>query len=165
MARSVVELLGEHIVFRIEGGGERSFAFADAAEKLSAWSTRYDLALNSARDDGPLIAIGAEIFAWLDDNGVATEWANLAGDRELEIRAPGDGGADETALLDAPWELLAGASGPFALDEIQLFIVARRVGARRAPGAATRRSGLMFMAAAPEGQQRARLRGGGGGDP
>jgi hypothetical protein len=57
-------------------------------------------------------------------------------------------------LLEAPWELLARADGPLALDAVQLFTVVRRVGERREPLAARHADlQLMFMAAAPQGQQ------------
>ena len=68
-------------------------------------------------------------------------------------QGPRRGGPDEIALLDAPWELLARADRPLALDPMQLFIVARRVGDVRSPLAAEHADlQLMFMAAAPQGQ-------------
>ena len=121
--------------------------------KLRGWSKRYDVA--SRKDaESELSAIGGEIFAWLDDGGWASAWANGGGDRSLEIWVQGAGGDDEASLLDAPWELLSRVDGPpLASDDVQLFVVARRIGAQEQP--LDPRHGdlqLMFMAAAPEGQ-------------
>ena len=154
MSSGLIELLGADILASIEGGGEEArFSAEPAIAKLQAWSKRYDKA-SLLDNEGELSAIGREMFAWLDESGWASAWALGSGDRSLEIRVNGAGGAEEEALLDAPWELLSRADGPpLACDEIQLFIVARRIGAKAAP--LEPRHGdlqLMFMAAAPEGQ-------------
>jgi hypothetical protein len=155
MSSGLIELVGADILASIEGGGEEArFSAEPAIAKLRAWSKRYDKA-SMYDNEGELSAIGREMFAWLDESGWASAWALGAGDRSLEIRVEGRGGAEEEALLDAPWELLARPDGPpLAFDEIQLFIVARRIGAK-APPVEPRHGDLqlMFMAAAPEGQQ------------
>ncbi len=154
MSSGVIELAGVDVLCSIEGGGrEVRLPAGPALVKLRDWSRRYDV--GSRRDDeGELSAIGGEMFAWLDDGGWASAWANGADDRSLEIRVQAVGGEEEVALLDAPWELLSRVDGPpLALDDIQLFIVARRIGAPEKP--IEPRHGdlqLMFMAAAPEGQ-------------
>ena len=153
MAFGLIELVGSDIFCSIAGGGaEGRLSLEDALPRLMQWSRRYEVA--SARDrEEDLAAIGQEMFGWLDEVGWASAWAAGAGDRELEVRVGGDGGAPEAALLDASWELLAKADGPLALDPLRLFVVARRVGKAQEPRAP--RYGdlrLMFMAAAPEGQ-------------
>ena len=93
------------------------------------------------------------MFAWLDEFGWASAWANGGGDRELEIRGARGDDPRELALLDAPWELLAWNTGPLAGDALQPFSVTRRVGEPGRPwGPKHSDMQLMFMAAAPEGQ-------------
>jgi tetratricopeptide (TPR) repeat protein len=153
MSSGLIELVGADILASIEGGDEARFSAEPAIAKLQAWSKRYDKA-SVLDNEGDLSAIGREMFAWLDESGWASAWALGSGDRNFEIRVKGAGGAEEEALLDAPWELLSRADGPpLAFDEIQLFIVARRIGAKAAQ--LEPRHGdlqLIFMAAAPEGQ-------------
>jgi len=154
MSSGLIELVGADILASIEGGGDEArFSAELAIAKLQAWSKRYDKASLYDRE-GELSDIGREMFAWLDESGWASAWALGSGDRNLEIRVKGAGGAEEEALLDAPWELLSRADGPpLAFDEIQLFVVARRIGAKATP--LEPRHGdlqLMFMAAAPESQ-------------
>jgi hypothetical protein len=154
MSLALIELLGSDILGSIEGGEEVRLPATPAIAKLQAWSKRYDKA-SLLDNEGELSAIGREMFAWLDESRWASAWALGSGDRGLEIRVQGAGGTEEEALLDAPWELLSRADGPpLAFDDIQLFIVARRIGQTAAP--LEPRHGdlqLMFMAAAPEGQQ------------
>src|SRR5271156_3434260 len=153
MSLALIELLGSDILGSIEGGEEVRLPAASAIAKLQAWAKRYDKA-SQLDNEGELSAIGGEMFAWLDESGWASAWALGSGDRALEIRVKGAGGAEEEALLDAPWELLSREDGPpLAFDDVQLFIVARRIGAKVA--SLEPRHGdlqLMFMAAAPEGQ-------------
>ena len=154
MSLALIELLGSGILGSIECGEEVRLPAPSAIAKLQAWSKRYDEASLYDRE-AELSAIGREMFAWLDESGWASAWTLGSGDRNLEIRVKGAGGTEEEALLDAPWELLSRADGPpLAFDDIQLFIVARRIGPKTAP--LEPRHGdlqLMFMAAAPEGQQ------------
>jgi hypothetical protein len=152
MSQGLIELVGEDVLCSVVGGAEVRLPYAAAAARLAAWATRYDPA--AARDaEGELSAIGQEMFAWLDEAGWASGWADGPGDRALEIRVRRRDDPREVALLDAPWELLARDSGPLALDETQLFAVARRIGV---PAAAWEPRDhdlqLMFMAAAPQGQ-------------
>jgi hypothetical protein len=154
MSSGTIELIGDEILCSIaDGGQEARHPVSRAQEKLRSWARRYDDASRFDRE-GELSAIGLEMFAWLDETGWASAWADGAGDRTLEIAVPGGKTPVETALLDAPWELLGRqTTGPLALDDVQLSVVARRIGPR---GTATepRFADLqaMFMAAAPEGQ-------------
>src|SRR5215831_19172581 len=153
MSSGLIELVGRDVLCSIVAGStEVRFPLAPAIAKLRVWSKRYDSA--SQRDnEHELSAIGREMFAWLDDAGWASSWANGACDRILEIQVPSVGGAEEEALLDAPWKLLSGADSPLALDDIRLFIVARRIGIKQAPVEPQHADlQLMFMAAAVEGQ-------------
>src|ERR1700722_13451376 len=111
MSLALIELLGSDILGSIEGGEEVRLPAAPAIAKLQTWSKRYDEASLYDRE-GQLSAIGREMFAWLDESGWASAWALGAGDRSLEIRVRGAGGAEEEALLHAPWELLARAKRP-----------------------------------------------------
>jgi CHAT domain len=152
MPLGLIELVGSDIFCSVAGGVESRFALAEALPRLRQWSRRYEAA--SARDrEGDLAAIGQEMFGWLDEAGWASGWTAGSGDRELEVRVDGAGGADEAALLGAPWELLAGRQGPLAADPLRLFVVARRVGrVEQAPEPQHSDLRLMFMASAPEGQ-------------
>jgi hypothetical protein len=130
MATGLIEIAGSDVFCSIAGRGrEACFPLTEATPKLQGWARRYDKA--SQRDDEvELASIGREMYDWLAEQGWASSWAEaVGGDRVLEVRVGGKGGANETALLDLPWELLAPADGPLALDPLQLFIVARRVGA------------------------------------
>src|SRR5262245_47341288 len=111
MSSGSIELIGGDVFCSIGGGGaENRLALGPALAKLQGWSKRYDDA--SRRDnEGELSAIGREMFAWLDEAGWGSAWADGSGDRSLEIRVRGRGGAEEEALLDAPWELLSRADG------------------------------------------------------
>ena len=153
MPLGLIELVDTDIICSVAGGGAESrFALADALPRLGQWLRRYETA--SARDrEGDLAAIGQEMFGWLDEAGWASGWIAGSGDRELEVRVDGAGGASEAALLDAPWELLAGREGPLVLDPLRLFVVARRV-SRPEPPPEPQHSDLrlMFMASAPAGQ-------------
>ena len=154
MSSALIKLVGTDLFCSIEGGPEAGFAIDEATQKLCAWSKRYDEASRHDRE-GELSAIGSEMFAWLDStNGWATAWTEGPLDRALEIEVTGAGTPAEIALLDAPWELLSRPSGPLALDDVRLFIVARRIGSRGTPLPPRHADfQLMFMAAAPIGQR------------
>jgi hypothetical protein len=155
MATGLIEALGSDVFCSIAGGGkEARLPLTEAMPKLRGLAQRYDGA-SQRSDEDDLAAIGRELFDWLDGSGWGSAWADAPGeDRILEIKVAGRGGADETALLEAPWALLARADGPLALDAVQLFIVIRRIGDRWEPLVARHADlQLMFMAAAPQGQQ------------
>src|SRR5687768_740363 len=151
MALGWIEIRGTDIYCTApHAGGEARLALDDAAAKLSQWSSRYDEASRDDREDD-LVAIGREMFEWLDLSGWASEWASALGERELEIRVGCRGVEEEILLLDAPWEILSDKSGPLAQDPLQLFNVARRIGEPRPPQPPLYGDlQIMFMAAAPE---------------
>ena len=155
MAAGRIEILGGDVFCSIAGGGmEQRIPLAEATPKLTDWAKRYDKASECNNGDA-LAAIGREMFDWLDGSGWASAWADALGeDWILEIKVGAKLGVSETALLDAPWELLARADGPLALDALQLFVVARRVGEPGTPFTPRHADlQLMFMAAAPQGQR------------
>ena len=105
----------------------------------SDWAARYRAASGPMASATPealmsasaaLLAIGREMFAWLDAGGWAGGWAQMAGPRSLEIGADADPTEDQRALLELPWELLADKNGHLAADSMQPYEVWR--GARPA---------------------------------
>ena len=153
MSSGLIELVGADILASIEGGGDEArFSAEPAIAKLQAWSKRYDKA-SQLDNEGELSKIGREMFAWLDESGWASAWALGSGDRSLEIRVKGAGGAEEEALLDAPWELLSRPTGRRSPSTKSSRSSSCAASAKR--GAARPRHGdlqLMFMAAALEWQ-------------
>lgn len=151
MARAVISLKGSDIFCHCADVAEARLALVESRDRLADWSARYERATGGG-DAFALLTIGEEMFAWLDQSGWARRWVREAEERVLEIEATGDS-ADDIALLDAPWELLAWDKGPLASDDIQLFIVARMTAARRQPLVpdydAMR---LLFMASSPQQQ-------------
>ena len=127
----------------------------EALATLTQWAQRYRRAVRSG-DPSPLMAIGSEMFKWLDDSGWASRWANSAGERVLEI-AVDDAGSDAAgALLDLPWEVLAHGGDFLAADPSQPFVVFRSIGRDRdaSPAQPAHRDlALMFMAASAKGQR------------
>src|SRR5262249_41043332 len=132
MATGSIGLRGEDLYCALpDGGAEVRIPLADGMGRLQEWAQRYDAA--SRRDrEGELIAIGREMFGWLDEAGWASAWADGSGDRLLEIVVDTAESEQAAALLDAPWELLARGHGPLALDDLLLQVV-RRVGTAKAP--------------------------------
>ena len=156
MPLGVIAFRGEQVICRL-GSDEAQLGGDEALARLADWAARYDVALERERTEpdvsrGLIADIGHEMFAWLDETGWAGRWARASGDRELEIRVDGDA-ADprEAGLLDAPWEVLANATGPLAQDDLQLFQVRRRIGPAGDVLAPRHEDiQLMFLAASPE---------------
>ncbi len=160
MGAGRVELVGADILCSGAGLPEIRIPAEAGLARLADWSRRYDDAQHRERADPHrdradlFIDIGREMFAWLDEALWASAWAGAPGDRELEIHAAGRNDEREAVLLDAPWELLADASGPLTADTMRLFVVARRIGSPTRP-VEPRHDDLlvMFMAASPIGQR------------
>ena len=123
----------------------------DSHSALKDWASRYGRAVE-AGSDAAIQSVGTEMFDWLNQNGVLSEWLS-GGTRELEVRVGAtQKGELAEALLDAPWEVLC-RKNIFLAEETALFSVARRVGRQGTPVEPQHRDlSLMFMAAAPDGQ-------------
>ena len=118
------------------------------------WAVRYRTLLQSSQNDAALLALGKEIYTWLD--GPAS-WINQI--LEVNPTPPVNMGMaiasrpDQQALsfLEVPWELVADEKGYLAADSQIKFNPLRCIGPRRQPVAASDyRLSVVFMAAAPE---------------
>jgi hypothetical protein len=126
----------------------------DTLTHLKNWARRYDRAV-FIKDQAMLLAMGREIFAWLDESGWASQWVQGIGERILEVAVDENSHLSE-ALLDLPWEILADQKDFLASDPYQPYIVFRRSGPCAGNGPiepAYANLTAMFMAAAPEGQR------------
>ncbi len=150
--KATLQIMGADLLVRAPGSAvpEIRLDGAEAEGRLKDWAKRYDAATRVS-DAAALFAIGREMVQWLDASGWASAWIGATGARQLEILVASAEPPLAQALLDAPWELLAGSDGHLADDAVQLFELARRIGA---PGAAwaPRHADLqlLFMAAAPD---------------
>lgn len=150
MSAGRIDIAG--VDMRLAGAREERKPIADACSKLAAWAARYDVA-EKKTDPRDLVAIGREMFAWLDEDGWASDWQR-EGDYSLEIAVDGHDDDFEKALLDAPWELLHDARDWLASDEVTPLVVWRRIGRSVEPTPpAAGHLRVIFMASAPEGEQ------------
>ncbi|MFF4270439.1 CHAT domain-containing protein [Streptomyces sp. NPDC001536] len=136
-------------------GPRRMLQTADI-ELLNAVAGQYVDAVRNGSKDRALLAVGRELYRWLDgDLGQLTRLLDEAsGPLVFEVRAPARPSAAAWALLRAPYELLAAPEGGFlAAEESKLFAVARRLGHPSGAQALDGyRLGVAFMASAPRGQ-------------
>ncbi|MEV0473884.1 CHAT domain-containing protein, partial [Streptomyces prunicolor] len=123
---------------------------------LNAVAGQYVDAVRNGSKDRALLAVGRELYRWLDgDLGQLTRLLDEASaPLVFEVRAQAKPSAAAWALLRAPFELLAAPEGEFlAAEKSKLFAVARRLGR---PSTAEPldgyRLGVAFMASAPRGQ-------------
>ena len=154
-------------VWGSDGGPRQRIAgFADEAarrqlqDKFRAWAEAYRAALEAPNPREAMFTVGREIGAWIDagsgwvDRGrksvetpLMVEFSVLSLDED-ELAA---------AFLDAPWELAAHHAGFWALDEHLIYCPIRRIGAAADPlPPSPRRLMVVFMAAAPRGQENLR---------
>ncbi|HNN85837.1 MAG TPA: CHAT domain-containing protein, partial [Accumulibacter sp.] len=154
---AIIRPLGGDVLCRSTAGvgaadaDELRLAGEPLRQRLVDCCARYEDAVRSGMD-GELLAIGRELFAALDGNGWASAWAARPGVRAFEVRVDDYHAELGRALLDAPWELLAGPHGHLADDGLQLFAVVRRIGAvGEALAVQWRDLHVLFMAAAPAG--------------
>ncbi|NOY26563.1 MAG: CHAT domain-containing protein [Oligoflexia bacterium] len=139
----------------------RVFTDADRAI-LDDLLNRYQAALGLPPHPGQLPDIGDALFRWLDgDQGWGQLVVQEAAGEVLEIQAA----ATESALLDAPWELLRQPGQPWCGPPLEdpAFLVrsrntcpVRRVLGKSAKARAPSPHALsvLFMAASPQGQDR-----------
>ncbi|MCX5953324.1 MAG: hypothetical protein NTZ40_07495 [Cyanobacteria bacterium] len=71
-----------------------------------------------------------EIVSWLDQGGWATSWRQGTGERQLEISVDSPASAAAAALLDLPWEVLAGNGEYLDGDTTQRYVVFRSIARR-----------------------------------
>lgn len=150
--KATIQLVGTDLLCRCPGlSSECRLDGADGLAKLQAWATRYGKAAKH-NYEADLLAIGREMFDWLNESGWAAAWTKAAGSRDLEIRIDDPADSLAQAVLEAPWELLARETGHLADDAVQLFELSRRIGAEGSPVEPHFSDlQLMFMAAAPVG--------------
>ena len=135
--------------------GQRRHLDAAVVARLEEFSGRYYELLQSSQAAAGLLALGRELHGWLDgDDGQLNAFLQRA-DRPLRFevcaanRYPG---AEEWALLRAPWELLADQAGFLVGDAGLGFSPVRRLGRQtQFPPLDRHRLGLVFMAASPRG--------------
>jgi tetratricopeptide (TPR) repeat protein len=135
--------------------GDRRHLDAAAVVALQGFSRRYYDLLRSPHAGAGLLALGRDLYGWLDgQSGVVGTFLQRA-DRPLRFEVCAAKRyliEAEWALLRAPWEVLADQQG-FLAGEVPLgFSPVRRLGQAVAPPALDKlRLGLMFMAASPRG--------------
>ena len=98
------------------GLAERRLVTADDQERCNAWATQYRWLLGREGAEARLVALGREMYAWLDGE---TRWlerllADTIPPLVLEFQASARPDALGQAVLLAPWELLANVSGHLA---------------------------------------------------
>ncbi len=122
---------------------------------LDALSARYADLERAADPAAEALAIGRDLYRWLDGDGGQLRRLIAQAARALlfTVHDPSPAPtAAARALLQAPWELLADAEGPLAANALLGFSPLRRLGpVGRAPAADDHRLGLAFMAASPPG--------------
>ncbi len=152
MSVARVEVLGTRI--RLSGPSESSLPLDEATrELLSGWVSRYRTFVENPTEAEALVALGRELFDWLDASGWASQWLEGPGPRLLEVTAASSHpSTDEVLVTSLPWEVLAMEAGFLAADGLQLYEVWRRIGrAEDAKVPSHRDLSLLFMAAAPRG--------------
>jgi hypothetical protein len=136
--------------------GVRRHLDAAAVSALEGFSRRYYGLLQSSDAAAGLLALGRELYGWLDGAGGQLNTLLQRAERPLRFevcaanRIPSPA---EWALLRAPWELLADQQGFLAGDVGLGFSPVRRLGRQVVPPPAPdkHRLGLVFMAASPRG--------------
>ncbi|MBB4715146.1 tetratricopeptide (TPR) repeat protein [Streptomyces luteogriseus] len=151
----VVDVNGFELVVDGERVGPRRLLQTADTELLTAVAGQYVDAVRSGSKNQALLAVGRELYRWLDgDLGQLTRLLDEASaPLVFEVRASAKPSAAAWALLRAPYELLAAPGGGFLAEGPELFAVARRLG-QPSPAQALDgyRLGVAFMASAPRGQ-------------
>ncbi len=153
---ATITVAGADILGRLENDSTNEIRIKFSEETLAQmtdWAKRYDRSAR-AGDSSRLIALGTEMFAWLDAEGWASGWANSPNHRQLEISVDNPNSKAANALLNLPWEILAYQKDYLAADRQKTYIVHRNIELplRSDPPAPIHRDlAVMFMAAAPWG--------------
>ena len=156
MTGLVVDAAGFEVLVGDERIGSRRLIESADVDFLTGLVGRYVRAVQAHSDAGVFVALGRELYRWLDGGqGQLNELLGRAA-RPLvfEVRAPRSPSDQAWAVLRAPFELLARPGGGLlAEDELARFCVVRRMGpAGERPAPDQFRLGLAFMASAPQGQ-------------
>ena len=122
---AIIEPTATDLYCHLDGApAELRLDSADALRRLQAWTVRCREAARANNDDA-LLAIGREIFAWLNIPTWISTWARGEGPQRLEIRAANPDEPLAAALLACPWELLADVQGFIAADPARPFEIVR----------------------------------------
>lgn len=135
--------------------GDRRALDDGAVAFLHETAERYRALLAGRPDPAGLLALGRALFRWVDgDRRQLTQlFEQATPPLVFEVEGPPRPSPAASALLHAPWEILADDSGFWAEDALLRFCPLRRLGpARPVPPVDDFRLGLVFMAAAPRGQ-------------
>ncbi|TCC00512.1 tetratricopeptide repeat protein [Micromonospora zingiberis] len=136
--------------------GPRRTLGGDDAALLDGLAARYVRAVQANSDDGVFVALGRELYEWLDsEHGQLSALLKRAPTPLVfEVQGPRTPSDRAWAALRAPYELLARPGGGFLVeDELARFSVVRRLGTPGPrPALDGFRLGLAFMAASPRGQ-------------
>ncbi|MBL6276126.1 tetratricopeptide repeat protein [Micromonospora fiedleri] len=151
----VLDDTGFEVLVDGERIGPRRTLSAEDAALLDALAERYVRAVQANSDDEVFIALGRELFDWLD--GEHRQLTGLLKQAPapliFEVQGPRTPSERGWAVLRAPYELLARPGGGFLMQEWAQFSVVRRLGSPGpTPALDGFRLGLAFMAAAPRGQ-------------
>jgi hypothetical protein len=105
-----VDGAGFELLSGSERVGPRRLIGQDDVTLLTGLAGRYVRAVQARSDSGVLIALGRELYAWLDgDAGQLTDLLSRARSPVVfEVRGPAKPAAAAWAVLRAPFELLAG---------------------------------------------------------
>ena len=123
--RAIIEPTATDLHCHLDGApGELRLDRIDALPRLQAWTVRCREASRN-NNDAALLAVGRELFAWLDTPAWISTWARGDGPQRLEIRAANPDEALAAALLACPWELLADKDGFIAADPARPFSIVR----------------------------------------
>ena len=129
-------------------------------ERFKQWSSSYVAALSRELSRHTMLQIGGQMREWLDGGERCLERVLNAAEPPLvlefsTIRAD----PEAREFLDAPWELLADASGCWAERCSLVYCPVRRLGQRWDPlPPSPYKLSAVFMAAAPKGVGQLRLK-------
>ena len=145
---------GIEVVVNGAAVGQRTMLTPDDVHRLTNVTTRYARYVRDHSGDAALLALGRELWEWLD--GDVSRLRVLANEAQapvvFEVRAPQVPTDAAWSVLHAPWELLARPEGEgfIAADALRRWSFVRRLGTRTpAPPLSDYRLGLAFMAASP----------------
>jgi hypothetical protein len=131
-----------------------------AFDRFRTWSDAYRKLLGKTNNSEELLALGREIYQWLDG---AEGWLGRSlpsvypPPAIVEFAAPLRPSDDQRAFLEVPWELLADQGGHLAWNEDLIYCPLRRLGVPDEPAPSSPyRLSVVFMAAAPRQERNLR---------